>query len=91
MIDYEIMIKVLRLSWLMCIMDEDLLGFWKFYFDYFLDNEGGFFLFQCNYDVNQINILFIFYQDLLMWWLNIREILDLNNVYKYIIWNNKEI
>ena len=26
-----------------------------------------------------------------MWWSNIRQTLDPNNVYKFIIWNNKEI
>lgn len=36
MIDYENMIKVLRLSWLKRIMDEECFGFWKFYLDYFL-------------------------------------------------------
>ena len=59
MIDYETMIKALRLSWLMRITDEDSSGFWK---SYLLDNEGGLFLFQCNYDVNQINISSTFYQ-----------------------------
>ena len=91
MIDYETMIKALRLSWLMRITDEDSSGFSKSYLDYLLDNEGDLFLLQCNYDVNQINISSTFYQDLLMWWSNIRETLDPNNVYKYIIWNNKEI
>ena len=91
MIDYETMIKALRLSWLMRITDQDSSGFWKSYLDYLLDNEGGLFLLQCNYDVNQINISFILYQDLLVWWSNIRKIVDPNNVYKYIIWNNKEI
>jgi len=91
MIDYETMITALRLSWLMRITDEDLSGFWKSYFNYLLDNQGGLFLLQCNYDVNQINISPTFYQDLLVWWSNIREIADPNNVYKYITWNNKEI
>ena len=43
------------------------------------------------YDVNQINTSSTFYQDLLAWWSTIREVEDPNNVYKYIIWNNKEI
>ena len=85
MIDHETMIKALRLSWLMCTTDEDSSGFWKSYLHYLLDNEGGLFLFQCNYDVNQISISATFHQDLLMWWSNIRETLDLNNVYKCII------
>ena len=90
MIDYETMIKALRLSWLMRITDEDSSGFWTSYLNYLLDNEGGLFLLQCNYDVNQINISSTFYQDLLVWWSNIREIIDPNNGYKYVIWNNKD-
>ena len=93
MIDYETMIKALRLSWLKRITDEDSsASFWKCYLNYLLENEGGLFLLlQCNYDVNQINISSTFYHDLLAWWSNIREVEDPNNVYKYIIWNNKEI
>ena len=90
MIDYETMIKALRLSWLKRITDEDSSGFWKCYLNYLLENEGGLFLsLQCNYDVNQINISSTFYHDL--FWSNIREVEDPNNFYKYIIWNNKEI
>ena len=69
-------------------------GFWKSCLNnyYLLDNyEGVLFLLQCNYDVNQINISPTFYQDLLVWWSDIGEIVDPNNVYRYIIWNNKEI
>ena len=66
--------------------------FGKCYLNYLLEKEGGLFLLlQCNYDVNQINISSTFYHDLLAWWSNIREVEDPNNVYKYIIWNNKEI
>ena len=87
MIDYETMIKALRLSWL-----KDSSGFWKCYLNYLLENEGGLFLLlQRNYDVNQINVSSTFYHDLLAWWSNIRGVEDLNNVYKYITWNNKEI
>jgi len=93
MIDYETMIKALRLSWLMRITDEDSSGFWKSYLNYLLDNEGGLFLLQSNYDVNQVNISSTFYQDLLVWWSSIREIVDPNNVYKHVthVWNNKKI
>lgn len=38
MIDYENMIKVLRLSWLKWIVDVDCFGFWKFYLRFFLIN-----------------------------------------------------
>jgi len=26
-----------------------------------------------------------------VWWSSLREIVDPNNIYKYVIWNNKEI
>ena len=92
MVDYETMIKALRLSWLKRITDEDSSGFWKRYLSYRLENEGGLFLLlQCNYDVNEIDISSTFYHDLLAWWSNIREVEDPNNGYKYIIRNNKEI
>ena len=75
----------------MRITNEDSSGFWKSHLNYLLENEGGLFLFQCNYDVNQVNISSTFYRDLLVWWSSVRGIVDPNNVYKYVIWDNKEI
>ena len=46
---------------------------------------------ECNYSTDQIDIPSSFYQELLIWWQNIREIADPDNSCKYIIWNNKEI
>ena len=47
MIDYETMIKALRLSWLMRITDEDSSGFWKSYLNYtFWIMKGVFFYFS---------------------------------------------
>ena len=84
-------LKALRLSWLKHITNEDSLGFWRSYLNYLLENHGGLFVFQCNYDINQMSILTAFYQELLVWWSNIREIKDPDNMYKYIVWTNKEI
>ena len=91
MIDYENMIKALRLSWLKRIMDVECSGFWKLYLDYLLSKQGGLFIFQCNYDVNQINIPSSFYNELLSWWSGLRESADPERGYKFIIWNNKDI
>ena len=44
MLDYDSMIKALRLSWLKRIVDPDYSGFWKSYLNYLLQNEGGLFL-----------------------------------------------
>ena len=57
MLDYDNMVKALRLSWLKRIVDPDYSGFWKSYLDHLLVNEGGLFLIQCNYDVNRLTIL----------------------------------
>ena len=64
------MIKALRLSWLKRIVDPEYSNFWKVYLNYLLQNEGGLFLIQCNYDINEIT----FYRELLEWWSKVREI-----------------
>ena len=42
MLDYDSMVKALRLGWLKRIVDPDYFGFWKSYLDHLLVNEGGF-------------------------------------------------
>ena len=91
MIDYENMIKALRLSWLKRIVDIDCSGFWKSYLRLLLTNQGGFFLIECNYDVKKLDISSPFYYELLLWWSELRDIADPVNNHRYIIWNNKEI
>ena len=85
MIDYDNMVKSLSLNYLKRIVDPDYSGFWKSYFYFILKNNGGLFLLQCNYDVNQTTILTTFYHELLKWWANLREADDHENEYKYII------
>ena len=72
-------------------MDVECSGFWKLYLDYLLSKQGGLFIFQCNFDVNQINIPSSFYNELLSWWLDLRESADPERGYKFILWNNKDI
>ena len=91
MIDYETIVKALRLSWLKRIVDVECCGFWKHYPTYLLSNKGGLFFLECNYDVKQTNILPIFYQELLSWWAELREIVDPDRGHEYILWNNKKI
>ena len=91
MLEYESMVKALRLSWLKRIVDPDYFGFWKSYLDHLLVYEGGLFLVQCNYDINRLTISATFYRELLEWWSKLREIEDPENIYKYILWNNRDI
>ena len=55
MIDFETMVKSLRLTWLKRIFGETD-GAWKSYINQILEQYGGFFLFHCNYDVKDIPI-----------------------------------
>ena len=52
---------------------------------------GGLFIFDCNYAVDNLNILPDFYYELLLWWSELRELVDCDGEYKYIIWNNRKI
>ena len=88
---YDGMIKALGLSWLKRIVDPEYFNLWKVYLNYLLKNEGRLFLIQCNYDINQVTLPTTFYRELLEWWSKVREIEDSDNIYKYILWNNKEI
>ena len=90
MIDYETIVKELRLSWLKRIVDVECCGFWKHYLNYLLSNKGGLFFLECNYDVKQTNILPIFYQELLSWLTELREIVDPDRGHECILWNNKK-
>lgn len=71
-IDFELYIKVLRLFWILCFIDEKE-GFWIFYFKYNLKKYGGCFFFRCNYDVNDFDLSFSkFYLQFLRWWVDFR-------------------
>lgn len=91
LIDIEMQIKVLRLFWILCILDERK-GVWKLYFNFQLRNQGGVFLLSCNYDVNDFNLNFIgFYVELFFWWVDFRRFFFDMSCVENIIWNNKEI
>ena len=55
MIDFETMVKCLRLTWLKRIFSEND-GAWKSPIRQILEQSGGFFLFHCNYDVKDIGL-----------------------------------
>ena len=66
MIDYENMVKAMRLSWLKRIFDENCTGFWKSYLDHSLGSYGGLFLFNCNYDPNKLYFLSLLLRTFIM-------------------------
>ena len=55
MIDIESLIKSLRLSWLQRVFGDNS-GAWKNYLEYILKDSGDLKLFNCNYNVNDLQI-----------------------------------
>ena len=90
MIDFETMVKSLRLTWLKKIFGEND-GTWKSYIRHILKQSGGFFLFCCNYDVKDIPIRSQFYTELLQWWSEFQIEFAAEKDWQNIIWNNKDI
>lgn len=89
--DLETQIKAIRLSWIPRILDERV-GPWKSYFIFHLKKYGGILLLKCNYDIRDLNLsLNGFYQQLLDWWADFRNVFSDINYARYVIWNNKEI
>ena len=66
-------------------------GTWKSYLQYILRRNGGFLLFNCNYDMVHVEITSKFYRELLQWWADFRESFAEEKDWQLIIWNNKEV
>ena len=90
MVDIESMIKSLRLSWLKRIVGDNS-GVWKSYLEYLLKETGGLVLFNCNYNIKDLNINSQFYAELLKWWSEFRKDSANDTNWHYFIWNNQEI
>ena len=90
MINFETMIKTLRLTGLKRIFGEND-GAWKSYIRQILKQFGGFFLFRCNYDVKDIPIRSQFCTKLLQWCSEFQIEFDAGKDWQNIIWNNKDM
>ena len=55
MVDYENVVKDLRLNWLKNIVDDSYNSFWKLYLSDLLSSHRGLVLLYCNYDVHRLN------------------------------------
>ena len=58
---------------------------------FLLTKFGGLFLFNCNYDVNDLSVPSLFYFQLLKWWSEFREDFASVKDWHNIIWNNRDI
>ena len=90
MIDLDCMIKSLRLAWLQRIYNVTE-GPWKWYLSHLLAKFGGLFLFNCNYDANDLQVPSLFYSQVLTWWSDLREVFTSSKDWHNIIWNNQDI
>ena len=93
----EVMAKSLKLAWISRFLKVDMLSRkenWKIIPDYFLRKHGGLnFLLRCNYDkklINQIDIP-AFYKQLLLYFLELKNLYGYSNGQEFILFNNKEI
>ena len=93
----EVMTKSLKLAWISRFLTVDMLSRkenWKAIPEYFLRKYGGLnFLLRCNYDkkfINQADIP-VFYKQLLLYFLELKNLYGYCNGQELILFNNKEI
>lgn len=55
------------------------------------DEVWGLFLFNCNYDINDLSISSLFYSQLMQWWSEFREDFAYSQDWLNIIWNNRDV
>ena len=66
-LDFETMVKSLRLAWLRRLyIDED--AGWKRYIRFLITPFGGYLLFHCDYEPREYNITNNFYAELIQFW-----------------------
>ena len=89
-LDFETMVKSLRLAWLRRLyIDED--AGWKSYLRFLIKPFGGDFLFYCDYDPREYNITNKCYAELIQFWAEFRNAFSTEDDSTSIVWNNKNI
>ena len=87
-LDFETMVKSLRLAWLRRVyIDED--AGWKRYLKFLIKPFGGDLLFHCVYEPRENNITNKFYAELIQFWAEFRNAFSTEDNSTSIIWNNK--
>jgi len=89
-LDFETLVKSLRLAWLKRLFKEEDAG-WKCYLRYLLKSFGGVFLLQCDFDPKDYEIDNRFYYELIQFWAEFRNSFSEQDGKTFIIWNNKNI
>ena len=94
--DYEIVTKSLQCAWVKR-MKEGIRKQWMEIPSFYLENVGGPFIFDCDYDLHLLNLsnMPAFYIDILKAWTEVQGLCKAdfhqNNIRSSILWNNKNI
>ena len=94
--DYEIVTKSLQCAWVKR-MKEGIRKQWMEIPSFYLENVGGPFIFDCDYDLRLLNLsdMPAFYIDILKAWTEVQGLCKAdfhqNNFRSSILWNNKNI
>ena len=94
--DYEIVTKSLQCAWVKR-MKEGIGKQWMEIPSFYLENLGGPFIFDCDYDLRLLNLsnMPAFYVDILKTWTEVQGLcnsdIHQNNFRSSILWNNKNI
>ena len=94
--DYEIVTKSLQCAWVKR-MKEGIRKQWMEVASFYLENVGGPFIFDCDYDLHLLNLsnMPAFYIDVLKAWTEVQGLCKAdfhqNNIRSSILWNNKNI
>ena len=87
-LDFETMVKLLRLAWLRRLyIDEDA----GWYLRFLIKPFGGDLLFYCDYEPREYNITYKFYAELIQFLAEFRNAFSTEDDSTSIVWNNKNI
>ena len=91
-INFRTMSKSLRLSWIGRLLDGSDAN-WKAIPNHYFNRHGGLtFLLNCNYDTKCIDSsLPLFYKEMLEYFQELVNMYDLDQRWKFVLWNNREI
>ena len=92
MIDFDIMLKALKLTWIPRLLRTLENSNWSIIPRYYFRRMGGLnFLLRCNYDTNHFNDLPLFYKKILEFFNELKILYSYDQKQELILFNNKDI
>ena len=91
MLCYVVLCFAMRLAWIPRLLTPEIRN-WKTIPDYYVRKLGGLnFLLRCNYDVKYIDGLPLFYQNILTFFNELKNLYSCEGIQDMVLFNNKEI